>query len=77
MPGDRRKHRRAVTYRASVPGSPEDYEVEYDSVADALHFACRDLREERRQPLQIVEDGALVYDAADIQAECARRDSES
>lgn len=78
MPHDRRQHHRIVTYRAATPGPHgELYEVEYDAEADALHFACRDLREGRREPLQILEDGVLVYDADGIRAECERRDAET
>lgn len=78
MPHDRRKHRRVVTYRARVPGAEEElYEVEYDAQADALHFACRDLREGRRDPLEIWEDGVLVYDAEGIRAACEQREDEA
>lgn len=63
-----------VVYRAEVPYSDELWEVEYDAVAEALHFACRDLRENRRVPIEIVEDGVVVYDAAAIASAAARRD---
>lgn len=70
MATDRRSHKRVVLYRAEVPGETERYEVEYESVSDALHFACRDLRAGRRNPLAIVEDGATVLDAAQIRERC-------
>jgi hypothetical protein len=70
MTRDRRAQKRVVLYRARVPDEEELYEVAYESVADALHFACRDLRTERRKPLAIVEDGIVVMDAARIEAEC-------
>lgn len=71
MQRDRRHEKRTVLYRARVPGSEETHEVEYDSVADALHFACRDLRAERRRPLQILEDGEEVLGAEQIERYCA------
>jgi hypothetical protein len=71
MTHDRRSNKRVVTYRASVPGEGETYEVEYESVADALHFACRDLRTGRRTPLHILEDGEEVYDEEGIVRACA------
>lgn len=67
---DRRKTDRVVMYRARVPGSDELYEVEYPAVADALHFACRDLRAGRRVPLEILEDGVLVREAEAIARYC-------
>ncbi len=70
---DRRAQRRIVLYRAAVRDDPEPYEVAYESVADALHFACRDLRTDRRRPLAIVEDGIVVLDAEGIAAECDAR----
>jgi hypothetical protein len=70
MPMDRRKHSRVTVYRAEVPGSAEVWEVEYEAVADALHFACRDLREGRRRPLEIVEDGVRVHDGDSIARAC-------
>ena len=73
MTRDRRERPRVIVYRAEVQDSTEHYEVEYEAVADALHFACRDLREGRRKPLEIVEDGVQVYDAARIAAECEER----
>lgn len=76
MPQDRRSQKRVIVYRAEIPGTGELWEVEYTAIADALHFACRDLREGRRNPLQIVEDGDEVYDAAGIADECSKRDSE-
>ena len=59
-----------IVYRAEVPGTNELWEVEYDAVADALHFACRDLREGRRRPIEILEDGVQVYDAEAIATTC-------
>lgn len=76
MPQDRRSQKRVIVYRAEIPGTGELWEVEYTAIADALHFACRDLREGRRNPLQIVEDGDEVYDAAGIADECSKRGSE-
>lgn len=73
MPSDRRAQPRVVIYRAEVPGTSEVREVEYASVADALHFACRDLREGRRRPLAIVEDGGSL-DAEEIARRCRERD---
>lgn len=72
MSTDRRSRERVSVYRAEQPdGSIR--EVEYQSVADALHFACRDLRERRRAPLSIMEDGVVVHDAASIERACAER----
>ena len=65
-----------VLYRAELRGEDEPYEVKYESVADALHFACRDLRTERRRPVAIVEDGVVVLDADQIAAECESREDE-
>lgn len=76
MNTDRRAQRRIVLYRAEVPEEAEPHEVAYESVADALHFACRDLRTGRRRPLAIVEDGIVVLDAEGIVAECATRDDD-
>lgn len=73
MTTDRRGRERVTVYRSQQPdGSIR--EVEYQSVADALHFACRDLRERRRAPLSIAEDGVVVHDAASIERACAERD---
>jgi hypothetical protein len=71
-PEDPRSTRRVTIYRAAVPHSDQLWEVEYESVADALHFACRDLREGRRQPIEITEDGVRIHDAADISRVCGR-----
>lgn len=60
-------------YRAEQPDG-SIWEVEYAAIADALHFACRDLRERRRTPLEILEDGVLVHDAASIERACAEHD---
>jgi hypothetical protein len=70
MPRERRQEKRITVYRAEVPGSAELWEVEYEAVADALHFACRDLREGRRRPLEIVEGGEVVYDAESLPGAC-------
>lgn len=59
-----------IVYRAKVPGEDELWEVEYDAIADALHFACRDLREGRRSPIEILEDGVQVHDAEGITGAC-------
>lgn len=67
---ERRRSKRVVLYRAEVPGEDEVYEVEYESVADAIHFACRDLRAERRRPLEILEDGEVVLDVREILRRC-------
>lgn len=67
---DRRATERVTLYRARISDSDEIWEVEYEAVADALHFACRDLREGRRTPLSISEDGMLVYDAGAIARMC-------
>lgn len=76
MTRDRRARKRVVLYRAEVPDEPEPHEVAYESVADALHFACRDLRTGRRRPLAIVEDGIVVLDAQAISGQCASREEE-
>lgn len=73
MPRDRRGSKRVTIYRAEVPDSDEMWEVEYEAVAEALHFACRDLREGRRKPVEIREEGILVYDAAAIAEACRER----
>lgn len=76
MAHDRRAHKRIVTYRARIVESEELHEVEYDAVADALHFACRDLRESRRLPLEILEDGVRMLDEEAIREECRKRGEE-
>ena len=76
MPGDRRSERRITVYRADVPDSDELWEVEYEAVAEAIHFACRDLREGRRIPREIIDDGVLLYDAAAIAELCRERKDE-
>lgn len=77
MPSDRRSNKRVTIYRAEDPDAPGGIrEVEYESVADALHFAVRDLREGRRTPLEIREDGALVLDKEGIAAELRARAAE-
>ena len=73
MPADRRRRERVIIYRAKVTGSDETLEVQYKAVADALHFACRDLREGRRIPLEIVEDDVQVHDASSIAAACQEK----
>ncbi|MDQ3555918.1 MAG: hypothetical protein M3409_03950 [Gemmatimonadota bacterium] len=75
MPADRRSHDRVTVYRAEIVGSDEVWEVEYEAVADALHFACRDLHEGRRRPMEIVEDGVRVHDAESIGRHCRQRAS--
>lgn len=67
--------KRVTVYRARISRSDEVWEAEYDAVADALHFACRDLQEGRRIPLSITEDGALIYDAETIKRVCAEEDA--
>lgn len=75
MPPDRRSSKRVTLYRAELPHtSPVEYwEVEYEALAEALHFACRDLREGRRKPVQILEDGVVLYDEEAIVAACRER----
>ena len=68
---DRRAQRRVTIYRARDNRSDEIWQVEYDNVAYALYFACRDLREGRRTPLFILQEGALIYDAEAIAQACA------
>lgn len=70
MDQDRRSQKRVTVYRSQLPDSSEIRTVEYESIADALHFACRDLREGRRRPLEIVEDGVVIYDAARLAHAC-------
>jgi hypothetical protein len=70
MAHDQRSRKRVTVYRAEVPNSDELWEVEYDAVADALHFACRDLRSGRRRPIEIIEDGVTIYDAEGIARVC-------
>ncbi len=72
---DRRTSKRVTVYRARISRLDEVWEVDYESVADALHFACRDLKEGRRTPLSITEDGALIYDAETIKRVCAEEDA--
>ena len=67
---DRRTTKRVTLYRARISDSDEIWEVEYEAIADALHFACRDLREGRRTPLSITENGVLIYDADAIPQMC-------
>ena len=76
MSNDRRRSRRVIVYRAELPHtSPTEYwQVEYEALADALHFACRDLREGRRKPVEILEDGVVIYDAATLASACAERE---
>jgi hypothetical protein len=76
MPGDRRSEKRITVYRADVPDSDELWEVEYEAVAEAIHFACRDLREGRRIPREIIDDGVLLYDADAIAELCRERADE-
>ena len=71
MAHDPRRRKRVTLYRAEIPHSADLWEVEYDSVADALHFACRDLREGRRRPIEILEDGVRMHDAESIASACA------
>lgn len=73
MNRDRRSQARVIVYRAQIPESNALHEVEYSAIADALHFACRDLREGRRTPLEILEDGVQIYDAVGIASACKER----
>ena len=75
MSSDRRQNPRVTVYRAKDLESGEPWEVEYHSIAEALHFACRDLREGRRSPIEIAEDGAVVYDAEGLVDACAEHDA--
>lgn len=75
MPTDRRSQKRVIVYRAATPGSDELWEVEYEAVAEALHFACRDLRDGRRNPLEILEDGVQVHDPESIASACREEHS--
>lgn len=72
---DRRTTERVTVYRAQTSDSDEIREVEYESISDALHFACRDLREGRRTPLSISEDGVLIHDAEAIARLCRETSS--
>lgn len=70
MSTDRRSQSRVTRYRVRLrDGSIQ--EVEYQAIDDALHFACRDLREGTREPLEITEDGVVVHDAKSIRNICA------
>lgn len=79
MPTERRRTRRVVVYLAELPYTDpvEYYRVEYEAVSDALHFACRDLREGRRRPVEIREDGRLIYDAEGLAAACRDREAQT
>lgn len=70
MARDRRTQKRVILYRAALPDSDEIHEVEYPAISDALHFACHDLRDGRRRPIEILEDGVQVHDADAIGREC-------
>ncbi len=76
MPVDRRSRKRVTVYRARIPHTNELWEVEYEAIADALHFACRDLRDGRRHPVEIVEDGVVIYDADALTRACRNRSGE-
>ena len=78
MTPDRRTRRRVTVYRAEIPHTspPEIWEVEYESLADAMHFACRDLREGRRRPVEILEDGVRIHDAESLEAACREREEQ-
>jgi hypothetical protein len=78
MSPDRRSSRRITVYRAEIPHTspPEIWEVEYEAVSDALHFACRDLREGRRRPIEILEDGVRLYDAQSLAEACREREEQ-
>ena len=73
---DRRSEERIVLYRAEIPGEAAPHEVQYESVADAFHFACRDLHSGRRTPVEITESGIVVYDAERIRVECEQKQVE-
>ena len=57
---DRRIAARMTVYCAHVSGTQEIWQAEYEAVADALHLECRDLREGRRTPLSIMENGVCI-----------------
>jgi hypothetical protein len=76
LPSDRRSHKRVTIYRSELPDTGELREVEYAAVSEALHFACRDLREGRRRPLQIIEDDVVVFDAEAIARQCEERQAD-
>jgi hypothetical protein len=65
-----------TTYRAHVNETGELWEVEYEAVSDAVHFACRDLREGRRTPIEIAEDGVRVHDLESLTKLCTELDAE-
>lgn len=67
---DRRTTKRVTVYRAHITGSQEVWQAEYDAISDALHFACRDLREGRRTPLSIMENGIMIHDREEIARMC-------
>jgi hypothetical protein len=73
MVHDQRSRKRITVYRAEIPDSAEIWEVRYDAIADALHFACRDLRSGRRRPIEILEDGVRIYDADAIASACSQQ----
>ena len=73
---DRRHEKRVTDYRSELPETGETREVEYAAVGEALHFACRDLREGRRRPLEITENGIVVHDAGEIARLCEERREE-
>ena len=72
---DRRVTKRLTIYRAHITGSQEVWEAEYEAIADALHFACRDLREGRRTPLCIMENGEMIYEREAIARLCEEQRS--
>ena len=72
---DRRTTKRVTVYRAHITGSQEVWEAEYEAIADALHFACRDLREGRRTPLCILENAELIYGREAIACLCEEQRS--
>lgn len=74
MTRDRRHHKRIITYRSRVGDGDEVREVDYGSAAEAIHFACRDLQQERREPIEILEDGVQIYDRAAIEKECEKHE---
>ena len=57
---DRRIAERVTVYRAHVSGTQKIWQAEYEGIADALHSACRDLREGRRTPLSMLESGVCI-----------------
>ena len=50
---DRRIAERVTVCRAHLSGTQATGQAEYEDIADAIHFACRDLRKGRRTSLSL------------------------